>query len=264
MIKSLKSGFTLAEVLTTLMVIGVVAAMTIPTLLNSTDEQQSKVAFKKAMSVLSQGIQLLQAKEDECYISAGWTQSSDLATCMSNVLNGNIGGDDNDEITTTDGMTFKFIMPSDLAGAGLHTLSEVCGEDFATDAPGWAGAGNCGVIVDTNGLGKGAKEFAEGTAVDGAGFAAETTAKDQIQLSLSAKGVRPIYIDGEKNRGYEYMFGKGSDGEIHNPAAGGEGGAVCCERCQGGIKAHKNIGSGECGTLGAGWQTCSTTRCGAE
>ena len=51
MIKTgLRKGFTLAEVLTTLMVIGVVAAMTIPTLINSTDDQQYKVAFKKAVS----------------------------------------------------------------------------------------------------------------------------------------------------------------------------------------------------------------------
>ncbi len=255
MIKSLKSGFTLAEVLTTLMVIGVVAAMTIPTLLNSTDEQQSKVAFKKAMSVLSQGIQLLQAKEDECFISGGWTDADDLATCMSNVLNGTVNGN---EITTNDGMSFKFFVDTP---AGLQTLSEVCGEDFSPTENGWKGAGNCGVVVDTNGLGKGAKEFPADGTFTAAGFANETTAKDQLQLSLSSKGVRPLYFGaGNKDRGYEYMYGKNSDGELTNPVAGD--GTNYCQRCQGGIKTYKAT-TGACADLGTGWENATDARCGA-
>ena len=41
-------GFTLAEVLITLGIIGVVAAMTMPTLMNSTQGAQYKAAYKKA------------------------------------------------------------------------------------------------------------------------------------------------------------------------------------------------------------------------
>ena len=51
------SGFTLAEVLITLGIIGVVAAMTMPTLINST-------AFKKALSVLSQAVTLNVALDE--------------------------------------------------------------------------------------------------------------------------------------------------------------------------------------------------------
>lgn len=47
-------GFTLAEVLITLGIIGVVAAMTIPALVNYADEIALKTAWKKAFSVLSQ------------------------------------------------------------------------------------------------------------------------------------------------------------------------------------------------------------------
>ena len=43
-------GFTLAEVLITLGIIGVVAAMTMPTLINSTQGAQYKTAYKKALS----------------------------------------------------------------------------------------------------------------------------------------------------------------------------------------------------------------------
>lgn len=47
-------GFTLAEVLITLGIIGIVAAMTIPTLMQNMQDQQFKTAFRKASSVLSQ------------------------------------------------------------------------------------------------------------------------------------------------------------------------------------------------------------------
>lgn len=44
------SGFTLAEVLITLGIIGIVAAMTIPTLLGNTQDAQFKTAYKKAFA----------------------------------------------------------------------------------------------------------------------------------------------------------------------------------------------------------------------
>lgn len=51
-----KSGFTLAEVLITLVIIGVIAAMTIPTLINNTKKQEFVAGLKKANSVLSQAV----------------------------------------------------------------------------------------------------------------------------------------------------------------------------------------------------------------
>ena len=47
-------GFTLAEVLITLGIIGVVAAMTIPTLVSNTNGAQFKTGYKKALSSLNQ------------------------------------------------------------------------------------------------------------------------------------------------------------------------------------------------------------------
>ena len=58
------NAFTLAEVLITLGIIGVVAAMTMPTLMNSTNGAQYKTAYKKALSVLSQAVVLNVALAD--------------------------------------------------------------------------------------------------------------------------------------------------------------------------------------------------------
>ena len=59
-----RGGFTLAEVLITLGIIGVVAAMTMPTLMNSTQGAQYRAAYKKALSALSQAVTLNVALDD--------------------------------------------------------------------------------------------------------------------------------------------------------------------------------------------------------
>ena len=65
------NAFTLAEVLITLAIIGVVAAMTMPTLINNTNGAQFKTAYKKALSVLSQAVVMNIALDD--YDLAGTT-----------------------------------------------------------------------------------------------------------------------------------------------------------------------------------------------
>ena len=48
----LKKGFTLAEILIVLMVIGVVATMTIPSLMRGVQDAQFKTAYKKAFNAV--------------------------------------------------------------------------------------------------------------------------------------------------------------------------------------------------------------------
>ena len=56
-----KNGFTLAEVLITLSIIGVVAALTLPSLMTNTGEQQYKTALKKGLNTLSEAGQMNMA-----------------------------------------------------------------------------------------------------------------------------------------------------------------------------------------------------------
>lgn len=67
------AGFTLAEVLITLGVIGVVAALTMPALINKTNNLQYKSAYKKAFSTLNNA--LVMAKADSEITTLSWTTS---------------------------------------------------------------------------------------------------------------------------------------------------------------------------------------------
>ena len=56
-----KNGFTLAEVLITLTIIGVVATLTLPALMTNTAEQQAKTALKKGINTLTEAAQMNQS-----------------------------------------------------------------------------------------------------------------------------------------------------------------------------------------------------------
>jgi prepilin-type N-terminal cleavage/methylation domain-containing protein len=64
-----KNGFTLAEVLITLAIIGVVATLTLPALLTNTAEQQAKTALKKGINTLTEAAQMNQAIDGFDYAS---------------------------------------------------------------------------------------------------------------------------------------------------------------------------------------------------
>ena len=109
-----RSGFTLAEVLITLVIIGVIAAMTIPTLMNNTNSQEYRTGIKKAISMLNQAITMQYALDG--------TQISDFSTStpaelrdlvfakrlnVINTTNGAIGPEAGLQIFyTADGMKF--------------------------------------------------------------------------------------------------------------------------------------------------------------
>lgn len=230
MMKNAKAGFTLAEVLTTLMVIGVVAAMTIPTLINSTSDAQYKAAYKKAMSVLGQGAQLLIAKDEECEVYDDIT----LAKCFhDNVISGSRGTIASDKISvgegnviiTSDGMAYAFYYHNTATGTGtdavadpgsgtMRSLSSICGggSKFGTDTNSYNGAdANCLVVVDFNGTAKGSKTFASSIAKGSALTKAALKGDDQAVLMLTGEGVRPLYTSTEAdaiiNNGYKYIHG---------------------------------------------------------
>ncbi len=81
-----KFGFTMAEVLITIGIIGVVAAITIPLLIQNSNSKKFTTQFKKSLSTLNQAAIGAQAQYDLDYSLL--TQVNDDATCKSDTLAG--------------------------------------------------------------------------------------------------------------------------------------------------------------------------------
>ena len=71
-----KNGFTLAEVLITLAIIGVVATLTLPALMTNTQEQQSRTALKKGINTLTEAAQMNQAIDGFDYATFSTTSTN--------------------------------------------------------------------------------------------------------------------------------------------------------------------------------------------
>ena len=101
-------GFTLAEVLITLGIIGVVAAMTMPTLMNSTQGAQYKTAYKKALSAISQAVTLNVALDEWNFAdvtgNSGNYQILDMLKTRTNVVRNETG---NTNLKDPKGNTYK-------------------------------------------------------------------------------------------------------------------------------------------------------------
>ena len=95
-------GFTLAEVLITLGIIGVVAAMTIPTLISNTNGAKYRSQFKKSISTLNQAGLMSQAQYDFDYagttdacsttVEDAATERPDTVMTFCAILNGTLTG----------------------------------------------------------------------------------------------------------------------------------------------------------------------------
>lgn len=95
-------GFTLAEVLITLGIIGVVAAMTIPTLIANTNSAKFRSQFKKTISTLSQAGLMAQAQYDFDYAGTtdvcsttqadGAAEHPETTMTFCSILNGTLTG----------------------------------------------------------------------------------------------------------------------------------------------------------------------------
>ena len=106
-------GFTLAEVLITLGIIGVVAAMTIPTLISNTNGAKFRSQFKKTLSTLNQAGLMAQAQYDFDYAGTS-------ALCSDADSDGNTYASQHPDTS----MTFCSILNGTLTGQTLYqTLS---------------------------------------------------------------------------------------------------------------------------------------------
>ena len=81
-------AFTLAEILITLAIIGVVASLTIPALIKNTTDKQLMVMLRKDFSVISQAIKLLEAEKGTINVSSATGLRDDFETVMSFVKKG--------------------------------------------------------------------------------------------------------------------------------------------------------------------------------
>ncbi|MCQ2789045.1 MAG: type II secretion system GspH family protein [bacterium] len=142
-----KNAFTLAEVLITLGIIGVVAAMTVPTLVGQTGEQEYKTGLKKAVSTINQAVQLnyVQDGSDFSLLSSSTknaASSDNLFGLFSLRLNVQ-----NNAVTAAD---FANGSKGSLAGDNMILLND--GSILAFDnSTSCTTAGSCTVWVDTNG-----------------------------------------------------------------------------------------------------------------
>ena len=159
-------GFTLAEVLITLGIIGVVAAMTMPTLMNSTNGAQYKTAYKKALSVLSQAVVLNVALDDYDMSQTTSTTTNDNAS-LYNLFNNRMN-----VVKTND-------------GTGNATAWKISGEGTVTNLKMGPGSGNYTLYFN-----------------DGIAFSFPTTAAACTEGNATTKASKCyglIDVNGEKN-----------------------------------------------------------------
>jgi len=79
-LKIFKYGFTLAEVLITLVIIGVVAALTIPPVINKYKDEELKSQFKKAYSTITQAIYKTNMNDFYGYVRCYYKDGSGAPT----------------------------------------------------------------------------------------------------------------------------------------------------------------------------------------
>ena len=72
-----EQAFTLAEVLITLGIIGIVAAMTMPSLIQSYKKQEATARLKKFSSIMSQAVIMSEMENGEM---ADWTYTAESDT----------------------------------------------------------------------------------------------------------------------------------------------------------------------------------------
>lgn len=148
-----KLGFTLAEVLITLVIIGVIAAMTVPTLMQNTEGQEYRTAFKKAISALNQALTLNYALDG--LAASDYSSATELVTMFKSRMNvmeqsttpsftsSECSG--SDVFVTTDGIMYCIADFS--SGSDAETQGSTC-DSFNTHP---CSSGGANLWIDVNG-----------------------------------------------------------------------------------------------------------------
>ena len=165
-------GFALAEVLITLAIIGVVAAISIPSVISNSQQQEFKTGLRKAVSVLNSAITMNMAIDGESpYDNANLygylmkhmsviKSTTDIRTYYA-IDYDQAGGPWNAAFYTTDGMRFEFRWGnSDMNKFPLYENNRIklctmntAGREFAEN-DGCNGCGSYGLNSNTDGTTK--------------------------------------------------------------------------------------------------------------
>lgn len=162
--KSLK-GFTLAEALVTLVIIGVIAALTIPAILVNTEQHEYKSALKKALSALNQVIELNIALEGYGPLEAQYMNNPTIEDSLFEMFKNRMnvistsdaydwGNTTNYAFFTADGMRYEFpTSPKQDMGGAWSTTNGKCATPGVNvqDDLGNVYDRPCLIIVDVNG-----------------------------------------------------------------------------------------------------------------
>ena len=165
-------GFTLAEVLITLGIIGVVAAMTIPTLISNTNSAKFKSQYKKTLSTLNQAGLMGTTQYDLDWASATSADSTckpDSEASFCSLLSGTLSGatkyDSAAAIKMSDGSTsYTNSVTAAIPGTlGYYQLADGslvaypsgatnCTWDATASGASWSSlVSTCGGFIDVNG-----------------------------------------------------------------------------------------------------------------
>ncbi len=209
-------GFTLAEVLITLAIIGVVAAMTIPSVIVNTNQSEFKTGLRKAVSVLNSSMTMNIALEGETpYDNTnlfGYLQQH--MSVMKSTTQLDFNQDGNYAFYTTDGMRYEF--PTNTKTFKMHeggvntitfnerTVSDngtyigECGSyNLATNVNS-TNYGPCLIMVDVNGDRKPNPADANNAATYTWAGPGEKLLKDVFTIMITDEKAVPLGVSSQK------------------------------------------------------------------
>lgn len=170
--KRFKKGFTLAEALITLVIIGIIAALTIPAILVNTEQHEYKSALKKGLNSINYAIEMTLAMDNFTPMETTPMIDTDpdfveyslyhILKRRMNVISTSsdyaLGGTPNYTFFTADGLRYEF--PEDpefknTPGDLLATKNARCASTYGTK-PAFDEEGNlldrpCLIVMDVNG-----------------------------------------------------------------------------------------------------------------
>lgn len=138
----MKKAFTLAEVLITLTVVGVIAAITVPGLMQNTEEMEYKTAIKKTVATLNSALKQSQALNGIDASSASSSSAlKDLFAAHLNIAQTGNG-------TTTGSALIVYLVD----GTKIYFSGSYCSDNLTPQTFNLATPGlKCYAIVDVNG-----------------------------------------------------------------------------------------------------------------